>query len=84
MRSLGFSDQTSDVVAHHTLIILTLAALLKFHHVMVEALTMLFGVVSHIGFKETQMGVHHVQFQGHSTTHLLVGLQKIIDQFAVL
>ena len=84
MKCLGFSDQTPDVVARHTLIILALIALLKFHHNLVEALTMLFGVISHFGFKEIQMGVHHVQFQGHSATHLLVGLEKIIDQFVVV
>ena len=84
MKSLGFSDQTPDVVAHHMLIILALVALLKFHHILVEALIMLFGVFSHIGFKEIQTGVHHVQFQGHSATHLLVEIEKIINQFAVV
>ena len=66
MKRLGFSDQTPDVVAHHTLITLALVALVKFHHILVEALTMLFGVVSHTGFKEIQMGVHHVQFLGYA------------------
>ena len=84
MKSLGFLDQTPDVVTHHTLIILALAVLLNFHHILVEALTMLFGVVSHIGFKEIQMGVHRVQFQGHSATHLLLGLEKVINQFTVV
>ena len=84
MKSLDFSDQTPDVVAHHMLIILALVVLLKFHHILVEALTMLFGVVSHIGFKEIHMGAHHVQFQGHSATHLLVGLEKIIEQLMLV
>ena len=84
VKSLDFSDQTPDVVAHHMLIILALVVLLKFQHILVEALTMLFGVVSHIGFKEIHMEVHHVEFQGHSASHLLVGLEKIIEQLALV
>lgn len=64
--------------------IVSLVAILKFPHILMKALTMLIEVVFYIRFKEVQLGVRHVKVEGHSETHLLVGLVKIANRIMLV